>query len=87
MSKIDDGGPAFPIPLNPGSSWNGMAPCDGMALRDYMAAKALPAIYSCAMKEAAEGSGLLEHPDWPIGLARDAYRMADAMLRARGAKA
>ena len=37
MNTIKDGGPAFPVPLQPGHSWQGMAPCDGMSLRDYMA--------------------------------------------------
>lgn len=52
-------------------------------LRDYLAAKALPNIYSTAMVDAADGSGLFSDPDWRIGLALDAYAMADAMLVAR----
>lgn len=55
----------------------------GMTLRDYFAAKALPSIYTVAVKEAAEGSGLFQHEDWRVGLALDAYSMADAMLVAR----
>jgi hypothetical protein len=69
------GGPAFPIPLLPGQSWQSMAPCDGMTLRDYFAAK--------AMQE------LMTYKDRPAYLrpvdevATDAYEMADAMLKAR----
>lgn len=55
----------------------------GMTLRDYLAATALPAIYSTAMDEAAQGSGIFSYPEWRIGLALDAYAMADAMLTAR----
>lgn len=55
-----------------------------MTLRDYFAAKVLPSVYSSAMDDAANGSGLFKDPDWRIGLAQEAYSMADAMLRARG---
>jgi hypothetical protein len=81
---IDTGGPAFPLPLG---TANMAEPSEsgGMALRDYFAAKALPAIYIEAMQEAREGSGLFSHEDWRVGLALDAYTMADAMLKARGA--
>ena len=69
-----DNTPAFPIPLLPGQSWQEMAPCDGMTLRDYFAGKAL--------------QGICAHPDtWGLlqkGIARTAYDMADAMLEARG---
>lgn len=80
MSK-DKGGPAFPATEAHGLN-SGLP---GMTLRDYFAAKAFPAVYSVAMKEAGEGSGLFQHDDWPVGLALDAYRMADAMLQAREA--
>ena len=39
-AQRNDGGPAFPVPLNPGQPWQGMAPCDGMTLRDYFIAHA-----------------------------------------------
>ena len=74
MTAKNDGGPAFPVPLLPGQSWQEMAPCDGMTLRDYFAGKAL--------------QGICAHPDtWGLlqkGIARTAYDMADAMLEARG---
>ena len=43
MSKIDDGGYAFPIPLTEGESWNTekFGHPNGMTLRDYFAAAAL----------------------------------------------
>ncbi len=39
MTTVNNGGPAFPVPLNPGQSWNEMGPCDGMTLRQYAAIK------------------------------------------------
>ena len=68
MTKINDGGPAFPATeqhgLNSGVS--------GMTLRDYFAAKAMIALLST----------ITEFPDehWRTGVAIDAYKMADAML-------
>ena len=69
--SADNGGPAFPLPL-------GTANCaepeqsGGMTLRDYFAAKALPALISRA---AAKG-------DWKE-LTSFAYAMADVMLAER----
>ena len=47
----------------------------GMTLRDYFAAKAVQVDYELAKK--------FSDPDWRIGIALDAYKMADAMLKAR----
>lgn len=57
----------------------------GMTLRDYFAAKVMPAIYEVAMIEAAGGSGLFQNEDWRMILANDAYAMADIMIKAREA--
>lgn len=53
----------------------------GMTLRDYFAAKVLPAVYAEAVRE----MNISGYPDehWRIGIALDAYAMADAMLGAR----
>lgn len=86
MSEIKDGGPAFPVVdyKQPDGKGNHiMTIRGGMSLRDYFAAKALPAIYTEAMRAAMEGSGLFQYDDWRVGLALDAYMMADAMLKAR----
>ncbi|MGG6193013.1 hypothetical protein ACQV2B_02800 [Pantoea allii] len=64
-----NGGSAFPLPL--GSET--VSGADGMALRDYFAAKAMGGI--CAH---AENWGLS-----PMRIAEMAYEMADKMLRAR----
>lgn len=70
------GGPAFPIPgLQEHEEFN------GMTLRDYFAAKALPAAMSIPWRDVgyqpADGlSDMQQH-------ARLAYQMADAMLAER----
>ena len=69
--NIETGGPAFPVPINPGEPYFGHSPCDGMTLRDYFAAKAM--------------QGYLTANHFPVdSVARWSYEVADAMLRARG---
>ena len=80
-NPINNGGPAFPHSLQDLYEPN----TAGMTLRDYFAGKALPSVYSSAMDDAANGSGLFKDPDWRMGLALETYSMADAMLRARKA--
>ncbi len=78
MNTIDDDGPAFgsfakcgDIALSEG----------GMTLRDYFASKALPSIL------AQEDGGIQSHSAQiernTEAWAKDAYRIADAMLKAR----
>ena len=65
--------PAFPTSADNGHSTNQ----DGMTLRDYFAAKAMQGI--CAGRD--EAGTLVEHGyEW---IAREAFRIADAMLKAR----
>lgn len=79
MSKIDDGGPAFPnVPDGAGDKWDDWD--KGMTLRDYMAAKAMQGMLADLPKTCY---GL----DWTEKTAAAAFQMADAMLRARGVKA
>lgn len=75
MSDIKNGGPAFPIPLNPGSSYQGHAECDGMTLRDYFAAKAVSAVWNRLSDMPAD-----EAVDFTAEIA---YKIADAMLKER----
>ena len=73
--KIKDGGPAFPtVDANRAEDYGTY----GMTLRDYFAAKAMQAGLTT----------IAEYPDenWRVGLAMDAYAMADAMLKARKAE-
>jgi len=67
MSNTNTGGPAFPIVV-------GDQMTEGLTMRDYFAAKAM--------------QGYLGSPEWlrevsPQGTAEAAYRVADAMLKAR----
>ncbi|ABN87923.1 putative gp38 [Burkholderia pseudomallei] len=79
MNEIKDGGPAFPIAdpfrLDPKDVPEMKRLASGMTLRDYFAAKAMSSFI------AGECAG-----EWEYEVcAMAAYRMADAMLRARGA--
>ncbi len=82
MSTKDQSGPAFPIPISLGESWQGMAPCDGMTLRDYFAAKALAAMLANPDKEGTKRgkAGLMFFPGY-------AYEWADAMLAVKARSA
>ncbi|WP_147400283.1 hypothetical protein [Achromobacter sp. K91] len=81
MTTITHGGPAFPVPLHPGQSYQGHAPCDGMTLRDFFAAKAMQAFLSGHITH----YGHERH--WPYAeMASEAFDVADAMLAARGAQ-
>ena len=66
--KINDGGPVFPSEIGTISK--------GITLRDYLAAKAMAVDYTLVKN--------FTDPDWRYGIALDAYKMADAMLKARG---
>ena len=67
-----NGGPAFPI-LQDGCQF---PRAEGMTLRDYFAAKAMQAYFTDP--NVGFGSDVIEAG------ARAAYRIADAMLKARG---
>jgi hypothetical protein len=68
---INDGGPAFPMGYHPEGN---NADHFGMTIRDYFAAAALQGIL-------ADGGGASWDDD-----AKNAYAVADAMIRAREAK-
>jgi len=72
MSNTNTGGPAFPVDESAL-----IRNLQGMTLRDYFAAKAMQGI--CVSKD--EAGTLVNHGyDWIAG---EAYRIADAMLKAR----
>jgi hypothetical protein len=75
MTK-DNGVPAFPI-KGPLMSIDEQ----GMTLRDYFAAQSLPAIFRDYWEDVRAGRYSSEH--WQMGIAKSAYLMADAMLKAR----
>lgn len=69
---MNDGGPAFPVPLDKG--WS------GMSLRDYFAAAALNGFLSIN----AKFPGILQPTEEDYS--RAAYTVADAMLKEREKK-
>lgn len=76
MNTINDGGPAFPVPgINLPNDLT-VYPLLGMTLRDYFAAKAMQAV---PMPQPS----LHDTPYAYDRIASHAYKMADAMLRAR----
>lgn len=73
MSKFDNSGPAFPgfkCIWRYGYKTSETEPVSGMGLRDYFAAKAMQAFLTRIEMSGAER-------------AADAYKVADAMLKAR----
>jgi hypothetical protein len=76
MTKIDDGGPAFPC------EWDTQL---GMNLRDHFASHALSAFMSWGL-----GQNIFDDYDTAAkaaaGYAKSSYLVADAMLKARGEK-
>jgi hypothetical protein len=77
---IDDGGPVYPSaqPHCPDGSWNQTYE-PGVTLRDHFAGQAMPAIIS-GWIESIPAPG----ETWDGMIARLAYEVADAMIRARG---
>lgn len=82
--RINDGGPAFPVPaihdpgrdqVNSSAAYTGEA---GMTLRDYFATKELARMEygQCMVNDV---------PSAYDRIAKHCYRMADAMLKARAA--
>ena len=79
MNK-NDGGPAFPRP----GDFN---PQIGMSLRDYFATKAMQSILAYYDLPEVFRKDELEHPRNILSiLVKDAYIVADAMLKAREEK-
>ena len=59
-------------------------PVSEVTLRDYFAVKAMPAVYRDLWEDVRAGRNNSVPEDWRIGVAIDAYSMADAMLAVRG---
>ena len=77
MNK-SDGGPAFPGPyVNEDKSLEVLWKQQGMTLRQYYAAEAMKPLMQHFLTKGLH----FDNPDWMEGLAGDAFRMADAMLK------
>lgn len=80
MTKINDGGPAFPRPEERDGDGCGLREgSDGMSLRDWFAGQALTGII-------ADGFVDYENAGWEQRISSSAFFIADAMLKAREAK-
>ena len=78
MSNQDNGGPAFPVPAEFFSDGSMRRPSgDGLSVRDYMAAKALAAV-PMPQGHMHDEKAVYDR------IASHCYKMADAMLAARG---
>lgn len=82
--EIDDGGMAFPG-IETDDAYNDERQMygrtysyGGMSLRDYFAAKAMHGILAAALEEPDLSAETLD-----AGLAKNAYAIADAMIKAR----
>lgn len=99
MNKINDGGPAFGqvvelrcvrVEMDGSTEWEPEAMVHGgLTVRDYFAAKALQGLLADPSTNTAINStdrDFIEREQQKFAdlTARAAYRMADAMLRARG---
>jgi hypothetical protein len=69
MSK-DTGGPAFPRPASDAHQHGMHSPQQGMSLRDYFAAKVIQVLITSDYRSVLDN-------------AKEAYMVADAMLKAR----
>jgi len=76
---------AFPSTFKSMSPEEGQVHRWGMTLRDYFAAKAIQAILPSYQNVFDDETGSDDDPTFPELLAKDAYVMADAMLKAREA--
>ena len=57
---------------------------EGLLLRDYFAAQVVSAVFHGVFEDWRQNKAGIQE-DWPTGIAVDAYRVADAMLRIREA--
>jgi hypothetical protein len=74
---IDTGGPAFPRPFSKDGDTEAWSQ-EGLSVRDYFAAQALPAVYAARV---TAGLDILQE-----SLTAEAYEIADAMIEERRAK-
>ena len=87
MSKQNKGGRAFPRTTAAGPGYGGVLDGhDGMSTRDYFAAKAMPQIMEQETRHcpvSRENDFIIWQAEIALDNAHTAYRVADAMLKAR----
>jgi hypothetical protein len=77
MSKIDDGGPAYPVSI--GTQHDQYMAANGMSIRDWFAGQALAGLAQTYSAASFRDKWELHYTD----VATHAYDFADAMLAAR----
>jgi hypothetical protein len=95
--EIDNGGPAFPVPLHPGETFTEPGIADGMTLRDWFAGRAMSAQVqaSVSVEFNTDDDTDRDFHLWPhdrlfseperYEIAELSYLLADAMIEARKA--
>jgi hypothetical protein len=76
--RIDNGGPAFPVEVQPDSAY-----ATGLSVRDYFAAKAMAGAVASTAFDDYEGNAFSCSDSWYAELAMHSYMIADAMMKAR----
>lgn len=81
---MNDGGPAFPSPAvkHPGFARESHNAQQGMSLRDWFAGRVIPQVLAGNITAILNGCSAQEAD----AMARDAYKLADAMLAEREKK-
>jgi hypothetical protein len=79
MDEKNNGGPAFPEQLAVTPTGDTYSGHEGMTLRDYFAAQALPGFLSTCEREPGGATSSLD----ASAIARASYELADAMLAER----
>jgi hypothetical protein len=82
QSSYSDGGPAFPRTGYECTNGDWVRPQLGMTLRDWFAGQAIGDLAIYSMQDEWARSG----PEWRDAAAGEAYKFADAMLKAREVK-
>jgi len=83
MSAADNGGPAFPAPNAGVEHFGDCSAYMGLSLRDYFAAKAIPALTAMTHEELMELTGNYDGGTTNGLIAEGAYSIAYSMLSER----
>ncbi len=81
MKITNNGGPAFPVSPPPSVGGGGvLRPSSGMTLRTYIATEALKGMLAHPTRYKPRTED--QHLHWHDAISKEAYDLADAMLRA-----
>jgi len=84
MSKIDDGGPAFPLSAHPSHGYGpGVSVEAGMSRRQWLVGLAMQPLISIFLKEQGGGYWKQQH----AAISKEAHQLADSILAFERAEA